>query len=130
MACFPAAYRPRVPPPVVREHFTVLACAGQPRQRTTVLEEGCVEQQILATDGQINAVARSIFSLLGSAARLRFIAAQKAWLNYRRADCNSVSDVFEGGTLAPLLYARCSVDRNAQRVKDLRTFHKQLAGSG
>lgn len=123
-----SATTPRLAPPVVHERFTHLPCSGAPKQRTILEEEGCVEQQILASDAQINALARSIFALLGSdAARRRFIAAQASWLTYRRADCDSESDLFEGGTLAAVIDATCSAERNAERVKDLRAFRNELA---
>src|SRR5690242_3758298 len=77
------ATAPGLAPPVAHERFTPLPCSGQPKHRATLQEEGCVEQQILASDAQINALARSIFSLLPSdAARRRFIIAQAAWLTY------------------------------------------------
>ena len=113
--------------PVIQEHFTLLPCEGSPSARTTLQEEGCLEHRILATDGQIDAVARSIFALVGtSAARRNFILAQTAWLRFRRADCESVSDVFAGGTLASLVDARCTLERNAERIKDLRAFRADL----
>jgi uncharacterized protein YecT (DUF1311 family) len=118
----------KLSPPVIREPFTPLPCSGQPNARNTLQQEGCAEQQILRTDGQIDALVNSVFSLLpDSAARRRFDKASSAWLAYRRADCLSVSDVFEGGTQAPVLYAQCEAARNAQRIKDLRTFKSDLA---
>ena len=91
--------------------------------------EGCAEQQILETDAQINALARSIFPRLrNAAARRRFNAAQRAWLGYRRADCRSMSDIFQGGTEAPVVAAQCDVARNATRIKDLRTIRGALSG--
>ena len=113
--------------PVIREPFTPLPCTGKPSDRSTLQQEGCAEHSILTTDAQINALARSIFSALpDDPARRRFVAAQDAWIVYRRADCLSASDVFEGGTEAPVAAAVCSVERNRQRRRDLRAFLKQL----
>jgi len=114
-------------PPVIRESFTPLPCSGRPGYRDTLQEEGCAEQRILATDGQINALSRSVFPLLAdNAARRRFTAAQAAWFAYRRADCLSRSDLFEGGTLASVVDAQCSAERNVERVRQLRTFRGDL----
>ena len=127
----PVARRAQLAPPVIRESFTPLPCSGRPSARSTLQEEGCAEQRILATDAQINALAKSIFSLLADdAARRRFIAAHHAWLLYRHADCLSRSDLFEGGTLAGVIDAQCTADRNAQRVRDLRTFASDLRRHG
>jgi uncharacterized protein YecT (DUF1311 family) len=117
--------------PVIREPFTPLSCTGKPNDRDTLQQEGCAEQQILRTDTRINTLASSVFGRLHDrAAKVRFIAAQHAWLSYRRADCLSLSDVFEGGSQAPVLDAQCEADRNAQRIKDLRTFLTDLSETG
>jgi uncharacterized protein YecT (DUF1311 family) len=117
----------RPSPPVIREPFTPLPCTGSPGHRSTLQEEGCAEQLILHYDGQSNALAKSIFSLLGDdLSRRDFVAAQRAWLNYRAADCLSRSDEFRGGTLAGVLAAQCAAERSAQRVQQLRTFQADL----
>lgn len=117
--------------PVIRESFTPLPCTGKPDHRTTLQQEGCAEHQILRSDSRINAIARSIFARLSDrASEERFIAAQRAWLNYRHADCSSVSDVFEGGSQAPVLYAQCEVARNGERIKDLNAFLADLRETG
>ena len=114
-------------PPVIHESFTPLPCPTHPQ--STLDLEGCAEQHILKTDRQIDVVSRAIFArLFDDAARRRFVAAQNAWLAYRRADCTSMSDQYEGGTLAGLVAATCTADRSVQRLKDLRSFEKRLAG--
>ena len=93
--------------------------------------EGCAEKQILATDTQVNVLGAEIFQLLGDdRARGDFNAAQRAWLNYRKADCFSMSDLFEGGTEAGVVDAQCAASRNNQRIKDLRTFKTNLLRTG
>ena len=116
----------KLAPPVIHEPFTPQPC---PRHPSSTLDlEGCAEQRILRTDRQIDVVARSIFArLFDDAARRHFISAQRAWLAYRYADCLSMSDQYEGGTLAGLVDANCYADRSATRLRDLRTFERLLA---
>jgi uncharacterized protein YecT (DUF1311 family) len=114
-------------PPVIHESFTILPCTGKPASRTTLELEGCAEHQILNTDKAIDVLERTIFHLLGTdSARRDLIAAAHAWLNYRRADCLSASDAFQGGTLSGVVFADCFVARNKQRAKDLKTFEHSL----
>jgi uncharacterized protein YecT (DUF1311 family) len=114
-------------PPVIHESFTVLPCTGKPRSRTTLELEGCAEHQILKTDKVIDALEKTIFHLLGTnSARRDLIAAASAWLNYRHSDCLSASDVYQGGTLAGVVFSDCFVARNKQRIKDLKTFENSL----
>ena len=127
----PAARAAKLAPVVIHEKFTPLPCSGAPGQRTTLQMEGCAEKQILKSDNQINLLAAQIFPILPSdRARRDFNAAQRAWLSYRKADCFSMSDVFEGGTEAGVVDAQCVASRNSQRLKDLRTFHRNLTQTG
>jgi uncharacterized protein YecT (DUF1311 family) len=113
----------KLTPPVIHESFTLLPCRGKPGSRTTLELEGCAEHQILQTDKSIDALERTIFHLLGTnSARGDLIAAARAWLTYRHSDCLSASDVYQGGTLAGVVFARCVEARNEQRIKDLKTF--------
>jgi Lysozyme inhibitor LprI len=63
------------------------------------------------------------------AGRPLVIAAHKAWLAYRRAYCLSLSDVFQGGSQAPVLDAQCAGGLNGQHIKDLRQFASDV-GAG
>ena len=120
-----SAFAATLSPPVIRESFTRLPCPAKPQ--TTLAMEGCLEQRVIRGDHAIDGVARVIFTKLpNDSARSRFIAAQTAWLAFRRADCRSVSDVNEGGSLAGIDYLTCSVSRNTQRLADLRSFRAAL----
>jgi uncharacterized protein YecT (DUF1311 family) len=127
----PAASAAKLEPVVIHETFTLLPCSGAPGHRTTLEQEGCAEKQILKTDTQIDVLASQIFPILfDDRARRDFNAGQRAWLSYRKADCLSMSDLFEGGSEAGVVNAQCFVSRNNQRVKDLRAFHRNLLRTG
>jgi uncharacterized protein YecT (DUF1311 family) len=92
-----------------------------------VQQVGCAERDVLRTDKQIDTLAASVFARLhDNAAKRRFLAAEKAWLAYRRADCLSMSDVFEGGSQSPVLDAQCTAARNRVRIRALRIFRNEL----
>ena len=121
----------RLAPPVIRETFTALPCAGSPGHRSTLQMEGCAEHQILRSDAQINTLNATIFSALRTAsARRDLIAGHRAWLGYRKAYCLSVSDVFQGGTEAAVVAADCTAGVNAQHASNLKTFLKDLTSNG
>lgn len=132
VAVLPADARAgKLSPPVIHEVFTPLPCSGKTGARDTLQEEGCAEQRILRSDASINVLAKSIFSLLmNDAARARFIAAQRAWLSFRHADCLSRSDLFQGGTLAAVIDAECTAERNLQRIKELRVMQSDFRRNG
>lgn len=111
-------------PPAIHEPFgSPPPCTGKPGHRTTVQLEACLEREILKTDATIEGFDRAIVSRLSSTSQQRgFIAGARAWLAYRKADCEAMADLYEGGSLGPVVYAECVVARNAQRLKDLRKF--------
>lgn len=110
-------------PPVIHERFTLLPCPASKPDKSQLDLEGCAEHDIVRTDRRIDALARTVFGLLpDTAARRRFVTAQRAWLAFRTADCLSVSDKYEGGTLAALVDATCTADRSRQHLKELRAF--------
>jgi uncharacterized protein YecT (DUF1311 family) len=125
-----SAHGARLAPPVISEPLTPLPCAGAPSKRTTVEQEGCAEHQILSSDEKIDALNKTIFAKLGSdAARRQFIAGNTAWLGFRKKYCLSVSDIFAGGTEAPVLDAECVAGLNTEHIKDLDTFVRDLGGA-
>jgi uncharacterized protein YecT (DUF1311 family) len=112
---------------VIHERFTLLPCPADKKDKTQLELEGCAEHAIVRTDRKIDAVAKTVFDLLGdTAARRRFVAAQRAWLSFRAADCLSVSDKYEGGTLAALLDATCTADRSTQHLREIRDLARLL----
>ena len=79
-----------------------------------------MEKKILRTDARINSQARVIFRLLrDTTAKRRFVAAERAWLAYRRASCTSVADVYRGGSAEPVAFADCVLTRNREHLDEL-----------
>jgi uncharacterized protein YecT (DUF1311 family) len=114
-------------PPVIHERFTLLPCPASKPDKSQLELEGCAEHDIVRTDHKIDALAKTVFGLLpDTAARRQFVTAQRAWLAFRTADCLSVSDKYEGGTLAALVDATCTADRSTQHLKELRAFARLL----
>jgi len=120
---------PSVQAPVIHERFTPLPCSGEPGRRTTQQQLGCAEHAIVRIDGRLDQLAKSLMPRLpDNAARRRFATAAHRWLSYRNADRASVSDVFEGGTEAPVLQAQCLAARDRTRLADLGAFSRSLPG--
>jgi uncharacterized protein YecT (DUF1311 family) len=108
---------------VITEPFKrALAC----NPNTTVGMEGCGEQKLAAADHQLNADVKVIYSLVSGASRRDFVAAQLRWQTYRTADCKSQSDVYSGGTEAPVVYVLCLAADDKLRRQDLKGFFAGL----
>jgi uncharacterized protein YecT (DUF1311 family) len=116
----------RLAPPVIKEGFTPLPC---PRSRaargTTDGAIGCAEQKVLRTDAAINRRSKTIFGLLRDrTAKRRFVAAEDAWLAYRKATCTNAADVFRGGSAQRVTFATCMAARNVEHVKELAALER------
>jgi len=107
-------------PPVITEDFRpLLEC----NPNTTVGQEGCGEHEVVVADRQLNADVKVVFSLLANdGARSDLVAAQTAWLTYRRTDCVSESDVYQGGSEQPVVYVNCLSIDDGSRRQELKTF--------
>jgi uncharacterized protein YecT (DUF1311 family) len=107
--------------PVIKENFHVLPC----NEKTTLGMEGCAEKQLVAADHQINLqVALLVTSMSTNAQKAMFIKAETLWFTYRRADCQSVSATYEGGSLAPVEYALCEVRDDKSRSVALHSQYQ------
>jgi uncharacterized protein YecT (DUF1311 family) len=113
-----------VQPPVIHEVFTPLPC---PKKQVSTLDiEACTEQAILATDKKIDAQVAAIFKLLRADARAGFVKGEKAWLAYRKASCDAEASRYAGGTLAGVVAAGCTAQRNRTHLADLASTKKDI----
>jgi uncharacterized protein YecT (DUF1311 family) len=113
----------KLSPPVIRESFTLVPCAGKPSERTTVDEEGCRERKLMKADKRIERLTASIFKRLHKPHLQRqFLAGARAWLAYRHLDCTGLTAVFADSTFGPLDELNCELERSESRLKDLGEF--------
>lgn len=93
------------------------------RDKSTFGLENCYEVKLEAVDAQIDHVADGIASREDQKGQNDIAAAERAWRNFRTADCISQGDYYEGGTAAGVLAGDCSVIDSQAR---LRTVQSQL----
>jgi uncharacterized protein YecT (DUF1311 family) len=114
-----ASSAPTPTPPVITEPFTPLPC----HHGTTLGLEGCAEGQLLSTDRRVNKEVKLLFTVIPTAHQKQsFVQVEREWLAFRKADCSTMSAVFEGGTIAPLEYALCEVRDDEARSSDLYSY--------
>jgi uncharacterized protein YecT (DUF1311 family) len=53
----------------------------------------------------------------------KLLAAQRAWLAYRDAHCDSVKFQYEGGSLQPTIWSQCMAETTQQRITALTTAY-------
>jgi uncharacterized protein YecT (DUF1311 family) len=91
----------------------------------------CVALQVRAVDGRIDAAAAEILvadkreeigpgALTNAAATADLSAAERTWLAFRNADCQSWSDHNFGGTIVGLDIAECALADGKTRLAELQ----------
>jgi len=52
----------------------------------------------------------------------KLLKVQKAWLQYRDLHCQYLADLYEGGSMTPLIYNRCLENLTITRTKELKNY--------
>ena len=53
----------------------------------------------------------------------KLLTAQRAWLAYRDANCDSIKFQYEGGSIQPMIWSQCMADTTQQRIATLTTAY-------
>ena len=81
----------------------------------------CSLKKLAGADAELNKAYRQLVSRLGDkkwAVKLR--TAQQAWIKYRDANCDYVSEFSGGGSAVTFEYNFCLADMTAARTKELQ----------
>ena len=60
-----------------------------------------------------------------SAVKAQLVAAQKAWVVFRDADCGALRKYYEQGTIRTAMHVGCLIERTDQRTKELKAWRAQ-----
>ncbi len=79
----------------------------------------CAGAEFGAADAELNRLYKRITARLG-ADKAPLVAAQRAWIAYRDAECAFVASSVAGGSIAPMIRAGCLADLTRARVEDFK----------
>jgi len=84
----------------------------------------CAGQDFQQADDNMNAAYRD---LVARVARKRgnldlFEASQRAWLEFRNAECKFMTSGLDAGSVLPMAVAQCKANVTRQRLKDLEYY--------
>jgi uncharacterized protein YecT (DUF1311 family) len=82
----------------------------------------CAEQGLAKSDAALNAAYRRIMARLkgDAAARNLLVAAQRAWLGFRDAECAFAASGVSSGSAYPMVVTKCRDELTQDRTKTLR----------
>jgi uncharacterized protein YecT (DUF1311 family) len=84
----------------------------------------CAETAFKADDATLNQLYKQIKTRLGDAAsqQKQLVAAQRAWVAFRDAECNFVASGVEGGSIYPMIVTDCRDELTKHRIQDFKTY--------
>ncbi len=90
----------------------------------------CAGHAYSRADGELNSVYKQIAGRLKGdpdTAKL-LVAAQKAWIGFRDAECNFSSSTVQGGTAYPFISNSCLYNKTRSRIQELKLYLKCTDG--
>jgi uncharacterized protein YecT (DUF1311 family) len=94
----------------------------------TVEVRDCIDEEYERLDKELNAVYGDLSAKSTPAARRALVASERAWLAFRRAQCDYEAHADYGGTLSLVLVDGCHLDMLARRVKEIRGYVESKHG--
>jgi uncharacterized protein YecT (DUF1311 family) len=109
--------------------------------KTQLASNECFAQLYQETDAQLNVAYNRVVAFMkrnlataqeqnsatqityNETAMTKLLAAQRAWLAYRDANCNSVKFQYEGGSIQPTIWSQCMAETTQQRITILTTAY-------
>lgn len=91
----------------------------------------CASIEQKKVEANLNKVYQRVLKSLGrqdesqpssAAVRTSFIAAQKAWIRFREADCDAVFQKYADGSIRTVMYIGCLQNHAERRIKDLEAY--------
>ncbi|MGC9953534.1 MAG: lysozyme inhibitor LprI family protein [Rhizomicrobium sp.] len=83
----------------------------------------CADKDYQAADNKLNDVYRKVMKALDDKAyQAKLKTAEKAWIQYRDAQCTFEDAQNEGGSIYPMEYSGCITRLTDARTKELQTY--------
>ena len=110
--------------PVLAADEPEVNCKDNMESQTQQVMNICAGRAAKEADRELNRVYRLVRASYKQipAQEKRLVTAQLAWIKFRDAECNASAGRFDGGSIAPLMYASCVEHLTKQRSQDLEKY--------
>lgn len=99
-------------------------CLAQPEGQSTAGMIDCIGAEFTVQDGKLNAQYRETLAGLNARQKAKLVAAERAWIAYRDAECASFQDE-DWGTLSRVTANTCMLDTTIARRMALEAYPPQ-----
>lgn len=83
----------------------------------------CSSAAYRAADKDLNALYASLKEKLDPDIFAKLQTAQRTWVNYRDANCEAESALYEGGSIQPTIRSSCLERATRARIEELHTIY-------
>lgn len=84
----------------------------------------CAIKEYQDADGELNRVYKEVMAKLRPEMQAKLKTAQKAWLQYRDANCDCASFDYSQGSIYPVMYYGCLKNMTVARTKEIQDLLK------
>jgi uncharacterized protein YecT (DUF1311 family) len=119
--------------------FLVCASAGahaqtqedpcDPEAQRSAQLMACAERKFKEATAGLKRVRDELYADLEPRSRVKFRAAERLWLSYRKSNCDTEASIYEGGTIQPLIQLRCMTRVALERAGELKAQIQTLHGT-
>ena len=96
-------------------------CLASPAGASTMGQIQCIGDAVQAQDARLNQNYAKAMKPLTPAQKAKLRAAQRAWIAFKAADCQSLQDD-EWGTISRVTANMCVLDRTTERADELANY--------
>jgi uncharacterized protein YecT (DUF1311 family) len=123
LAVTPALADPAAPTDPVQARYTPAfdKCLAAPDGQSTMGMIECTQKEDDLQDARLNAAYKKAMTGLNARQKAKLLAAQRAWIVFRDAECASYQDE-DWGTVSRVLAAGCVLHMTVQRTMDLERY--------
>lgn len=91
---------------------------------TQTAMNACAAQSAKAADIQLNQLYGQIQARLKDSptGRTHLVAAQRAWIAFRDAECSFAASAVEGGSIMPMIHSNCMENVTRKRIADFKQY--------
>lgn len=101
-------------------------CAPEAQRSPQLM--ACAGRQFREASADLKRVRDGLNAEMEARSRVRLRAAERAWLRYRKTNCDAEASHFEGGTIQPLIQLRCMTRVTRDRAAELKAQLQTLRG--
>ena len=80
------------------------------------------DQAYKRADAELNRLWKKLQPSLSAGAKDKLITSQEQWIKFRDAEAEAKAAIFEGGSMAPMIYSNSLRATTEQRIRELRAW--------